>query len=216
MRFVTNVTCYLSVTLLLRVVILLLVLSVILLIPSPLLLPFFNYRNSYHYPIFTTTSTTTTTAGGLAEQLQDSDEFPYETIPNFPVSTVVGHAGRMVIGLLSGVPVLCMQGRFHSYEGYPLWKVRASSLRLSLAFVFFAFSHFLRLCMYTASIQSSIFIHLQNFLYSVASSSIFRISSHSTFYFSPLSPNVSSASMPYLTRLLVRLLTPVQPQLYVQ
>lgn len=60
--------------------------------------------------------------GGLAEQLEESDEFPYETIPNFPVSTVVGHAGRMVIGLLSGVPVLCMQGRFHSYEGYPLWK----------------------------------------------------------------------------------------------
>ncbi|XP_045121191.1 purine nucleoside phosphorylase-like isoform X1 [Portunus trituberculatus] len=60
--------------------------------------------------------------GGLAEQLQDSDEFPYETIPNFPVSTVVGHAGRMVIGLISGIPVLCMQGRFHSYEGYPLWK----------------------------------------------------------------------------------------------
>lgn len=67
---------------------------------------------------------TTTSSGGLAEQLEDSDEFHYETIPNFPVSTVVGHAGRMVIGLLSGVPILCMQGRFHAYEGYPLWKVR--------------------------------------------------------------------------------------------
>lgn len=60
--------------------------------------------------------------GGLADMLKDSDEFPYEIIPNFPVSTVAGHAGRMVIGLLSGVPVMCMQGRFHAYEGYPLWK----------------------------------------------------------------------------------------------
>lgn len=60
--------------------------------------------------------------GGLADQLENRDVFPYESIPNFPVSTVVGHAGRMVIGLLSGVPVICMQGRFHAYEGYPLWK----------------------------------------------------------------------------------------------
>ncbi|XP_069956586.1 purine nucleoside phosphorylase isoform X2 [Cherax quadricarinatus] len=60
--------------------------------------------------------------GGLADQLDERDVFPYESIPNFPVSTVVGHAGRMVIGLLSGVPVMCMQGRFHAYEGYPLWK----------------------------------------------------------------------------------------------
>ncbi|XP_047481497.1 purine nucleoside phosphorylase-like isoform X1 [Penaeus chinensis] len=60
--------------------------------------------------------------GGLADQLGDRDVFPYEDIPNFPVSTVKGHAGRMVIGLLSGVPVMCMQGRFHAYEGYPLWK----------------------------------------------------------------------------------------------
>lgn len=60
--------------------------------------------------------------GGLADQLSERDVFPYETIPNFPTSTVAGHAGRMVIGLLSGVPVMCMQGRFHAYEGYPLWK----------------------------------------------------------------------------------------------
>ncbi|XP_042226111.1 purine nucleoside phosphorylase-like isoform X2 [Homarus americanus] len=60
--------------------------------------------------------------GGLADQLDERDVFPYESIPNFPVSTVAGHAGRMVIGLLSGVPVMCMQGRFHAYEGYPLWK----------------------------------------------------------------------------------------------
>ena len=61
--------------------------------------------------------------GGLAELLKEKDVFPYEEIPNFPTSTVPGHAGRMVIGLLDGVPVICMQGRFHCYEGYALWKV---------------------------------------------------------------------------------------------
>lgn len=60
--------------------------------------------------------------GGLAELLKDKDCFPYEEIPNFPTSTVPGHAGRMVIGLLNEVPVICMQGRFHCYEGYALWK----------------------------------------------------------------------------------------------
>lgn len=60
--------------------------------------------------------------GGLADLLKEKDVFPYEEIPNFPSSTVPGHAGRMVIGLLNDVPVMCMQGRFHCYEGYPLWK----------------------------------------------------------------------------------------------
>uniref|UniRef100_A0A6A7FLR4 Purine nucleoside phosphorylase n=2 Tax=Hirondellea gigas TaxID=1518452 RepID=A0A6A7FLR4_9CRUS len=61
--------------------------------------------------------------GSLATELEERDEFPYETVPHFPVSTVTGHAGKMVLGLLSGIPVMCMQGRFHAYEGYPLWKV---------------------------------------------------------------------------------------------
>jgi len=60
--------------------------------------------------------------GSLADQLKERESFPYEEIPNFPVSTVVGHDGRVVFGLLEGVPVMCMKGRFHSYEGYPLWK----------------------------------------------------------------------------------------------
>ena len=38
-----------------------------------------------------------------------------------------GHVGRLLLGLLNGIPVLIMQGRFHSYEGYPLWKVREQS-----------------------------------------------------------------------------------------
>jgi len=60
--------------------------------------------------------------GPLADTLDDKEEFPYETVPNFPVSTVKGHAGKLVLGQLAGVTVLCMQGRFHVYEGYPLWK----------------------------------------------------------------------------------------------
>ncbi|CAL7943163.1 unnamed protein product [Xylocopa violacea] len=60
--------------------------------------------------------------GLLAESLEDKQCFPYEEIPHFPVSTVKGHQGQMVFGYLQGVPVMCMQGRFHYYEGYPLWK----------------------------------------------------------------------------------------------
>jgi len=60
--------------------------------------------------------------GSLAESLKDADVFPYEDIPNFPVSTVEGHAGQMIFGILDNVPVMCMQGRFHYYEGYPLAK----------------------------------------------------------------------------------------------
>ncbi|XP_043263514.1 purine nucleoside phosphorylase isoform X2 [Colletes gigas] len=60
--------------------------------------------------------------GSLADMLDDKQSFSYEKIPNFPVSTVKGHAGQMVFGYLQGVPVMCMQGRFHHYEGYPLWK----------------------------------------------------------------------------------------------
>jgi purine-nucleoside phosphorylase len=60
--------------------------------------------------------------GHLAENLAQADSFPYEEIPNFPVSTVQGHAGKMIFGLLNGVEVMCMQGRFHYYEGYALAK----------------------------------------------------------------------------------------------
>ncbi|XP_044252855.1 purine nucleoside phosphorylase isoform X1 [Tribolium madens] len=60
--------------------------------------------------------------GCLADALENKKEFPYEIIPHFPVSTVPGHMGKLVFGYLSGIPVVCMQGRFHYYEGYPLWK----------------------------------------------------------------------------------------------
>ncbi|XP_049862689.1 purine nucleoside phosphorylase-like [Schistocerca gregaria] len=60
--------------------------------------------------------------GDLIESVTQRQIFPYEDIPGFPVSTVVGHAGKLVFGVLNGVQVMCMQGRFHPFEGYPVWK----------------------------------------------------------------------------------------------
>ncbi|KAM4810496.1 purine nucleoside phosphorylase isoform 2-T2 [Rhinophrynus dorsalis] len=61
--------------------------------------------------------------GGLGELLTEQVAFDYADIPNFPHSTVPGHAGRLIFGNLKGKPCVCMQGRFHFYEGYPLWTV---------------------------------------------------------------------------------------------
>lgn len=56
--------------------------------------------------------------GGMAEHITTPTIVPYTDIPHFPRSTVAGHAGRLVLGELRGVPVAAMQGRFHLYEGY--------------------------------------------------------------------------------------------------
>ena len=56
--------------------------------------------------------------GGMAEAIENPVIIPYEEIEGFPRSTVSGHAGRLVIGKLNGVDVLCMQGRVHFYEGH--------------------------------------------------------------------------------------------------
>ena len=56
--------------------------------------------------------------GDLANEIIDPVVIPYKDIPSFPESTVPGHAGRLVIGKLQNKRVLCMQGRFHFYEGY--------------------------------------------------------------------------------------------------
>ena len=58
--------------------------------------------------------------GGLADRIEDPVYIPYGQIPRFPVSTAPGHAGRFVFGRLSGRMVLCMQGRFHYYEGHDM------------------------------------------------------------------------------------------------
>lgn len=61
--------------------------------------------------------------GGLADSVQDAVVIPYGEIPEWPLSTVQGHAGRLVIGHLEGKPVLVMQGRIHYYEGYTMQQV---------------------------------------------------------------------------------------------
>jgi purine-nucleoside phosphorylase len=59
----------------------------------------------------------------LADEIERAAILPYAEIPYFPVSTVQGHAGRLVIGEIEGVTVCAMQGRFHFYEGYSLAQV---------------------------------------------------------------------------------------------
>lgn len=56
--------------------------------------------------------------GAFADELEDAESVPYTEIPGFARSTVEGHAGRLVLGKIEGVPVAAMQGRFHFYEGY--------------------------------------------------------------------------------------------------
>ncbi len=56
--------------------------------------------------------------GGLVNHIEIAHTLPYNEIPNFPVSTVEGHAGRLIFGTLGGKRVVAMQGRFHYYEGY--------------------------------------------------------------------------------------------------
>ena len=56
--------------------------------------------------------------GGLVNHIEIAHSIPYNEIPNFPVSTVEGHAGRLIFGSLGGKKVVAMQGRFHYYEGY--------------------------------------------------------------------------------------------------
>lgn len=60
---------------------------------------------------------------GLADSVQNAVHIPYSDLPDFPVSTVHGHAGRFVIGKLDGKPVLVMQGRIHYYEGYTMGQI---------------------------------------------------------------------------------------------
>lgn len=61
--------------------------------------------------------------GVLADQIEDAIVIPYADIPHFPVSTVPGHAGELVLGEIEGKHVLIMRGRFHAYEGYGMDEV---------------------------------------------------------------------------------------------
>ena len=59
----------------------------------------------------------------LADTIQNPDTIPYDQIPHWPVSTVAGHGGRLVIGQLEGQTVLVQQGRAHYYEGYTMQQI---------------------------------------------------------------------------------------------
>lgn len=61
--------------------------------------------------------------GNLADNMEVSKEIDYHDIPNFPVSTVAGHAGKLIFGHLGGKYVMAMKGRFHYYEGYGMKQV---------------------------------------------------------------------------------------------
>ena len=78
--------------------------------------------------------------GALADEISDASVIPYGEIPHFPVSTVAGHAGQLVIGELEGQRVIAMQGRFHYYEGYsmqqlafPVWVLRTLGVEILIA-----------------------------------------------------------------------------------
>lgn len=61
--------------------------------------------------------------GSLGEKIENPTIIEYKDIPNFPISTVKGHKGQLIIGQLGGKDVVTMQGRFHYYEGYQLNEV---------------------------------------------------------------------------------------------
>ena len=61
--------------------------------------------------------------GSLVNDITDKYEVNYQDIPNFPVSTVEGHSGKLIFGKLGGKDILAMQGRFHYYEGYNMKEV---------------------------------------------------------------------------------------------
>ena len=61
--------------------------------------------------------------GSLGEKIENPEYVDYADIPNFPVSTAPGHVGRFVFGTINGKKVMCMQGRIHLYEGYPVESV---------------------------------------------------------------------------------------------
>ena len=61
--------------------------------------------------------------GDLVNHIEIRKELDYHTIPNFPISTVEGHSGKLIFGMLGGKYIMAMQGRFHYYEGYDMKEV---------------------------------------------------------------------------------------------
>ena len=73
------------------------------------------------YPVMPETAIILGTGlGELVNHIDIEKEIPYQDIPNFPVSTVEGHSGKLIFGKLGTKEILAMQGRFHYYEGYDM------------------------------------------------------------------------------------------------
>ena len=77
--------------------------------------------------------------GSLADSIEEATLIPYEVIPHFPVSTAPGHSGRLRCGMLAGMAVLAMEGRYHTYEGhspaetaFPILVMQALGIKLLL------------------------------------------------------------------------------------
>ena len=60
---------------------------------------------------------------GFEDTLTDSIEIPYKEIPHFPISTAPSHKGKLIVGYLGDLIVICLSGRLHYYEGYSMWEV---------------------------------------------------------------------------------------------
>ncbi|MBN1922159.1 MAG: purine-nucleoside phosphorylase [Anaerolineae bacterium] len=78
--------------------------------------------------------------GALAGEISAAVTIPYNEIPHFPISTVEGHSGELVLGRLEGIPVIAMNGRLHYYEGYsmqqlafPIWVMRTLGAEILIA-----------------------------------------------------------------------------------
>ena len=77
--------------------------------------------------------------GGLVRMIDIIEAIPYEEIPDFPVSTVEGHSGKLIFGRLGGKLVVAMQGRFHYYEGYSMKQLVFATrtlIRLGIKYLF--------------------------------------------------------------------------------
>ena len=61
--------------------------------------------------------------GNLGNEINPVAVIPYKEIPNFPISTVMGHGSNLIFGTLEGKNVVAMQGRFHYYEGYTMQEI---------------------------------------------------------------------------------------------
>ncbi|MBC7454417.1 MAG: xanthosine phosphorylase [Massilia sp.] len=70
--------------------------------------------------------------GVLAEQMTDVVSIGFDALPGFPISTVHGHAGELILGTLAGVEVVCMKGRGHFYEGYGMGVMTSAVRTLKL------------------------------------------------------------------------------------